>query len=111
MNKKHRGATLRMALRLQQLYVTRASPTPDRQLTQAAEAMLYHAQMLDRQLRLSHRAGTRGWLVAARATEQRAQDSLRSLQHSATQAVAVVRPGRSIVEPTLRDLYADLLQL
>src|SRR5947209_15286238 len=101
MNKKHRTATLRMALQLQQLYAARASPTPDRQLTQAAEAVLYHAQMLDRQLRLSHRAGTRGWMLAARATEQRAQDSLRCLQHSAAQAVTVVRPGRSILQPTL----------
>jgi hypothetical protein len=74
------------------------------------DSVLYHSKLLIQHLEACRKARSHGWHAAADQMDARISDDLHQLQYATTQAQNQSR-GPTVQQPTLRDLYQELIQL
>jgi len=108
---KTKDPLLRPAIWLQGCHYHDCLTRPDKGRDGALDAVLYHAQLLAQHLGACRKARSRGWQTAVMQMDARITEDLRQLQYATTEAQTQSRGPTVLPQPTLRDLYQELLQL
>ena len=81
----------------------------DQRHKSALDTVQYHAELLIQHLKASRHARSRDWHAALALMDLQVAEDLQRLQYSTTEAQS--HPSPITPQPTLRDIYEELLQL
>lgn len=83
----------------------------DRVRDSTLDSVLYHSELLIQHARACRNATSRGWHAAVAQMDTRIAADLHRLQYATTEAQNKTRRPTELPQPTLRDLYEDLIQI